>query len=328
MITDLVQPILHLVDTYGLPALFVFLMLDAAMMLPLFPGELLLILAVNRFAHDQASLAVLAVLASLAATAGNLLLYSVARLGGHGFALAHPRLFLMGPGGIEKVERLFQRPLGWSLVLVLRVVPLLRLLVSLPAGLARMSTVLYSLFTFLGNLLFHAGFLWVTFESSQPDSPVATQAESLRNAYASPAWAYVQSNWLLVAGLILALGLLLSLRASLRAARDPHRPYRGSLVGSVVTAFLFWAGVAVLAGLWVEPSLVYDGIAVTGYDLAAITSDIPFAPLSVVVAAALGSILLSSFFASVGRSARRQAKRSRKLAQFQQDPTSPRKGPP
>ena len=49
--------------------------------------------------------------------------------------------------------------------------PFLRLLVNIPAGLAKMPVKRFLVLTFLGNLLFHAGFMYITYESRRPGSP-------------------------------------------------------------------------------------------------------------------------------------------------------------
>lgn len=308
MVTDLVAPILDLVARYGLRAIFVLLVLDAAMLLPLVPGELLLIYLATRYAHDAFSLALFVLFGAVAATLGNLLLYGIARGGGRPFFERHPRLFFMTPRRRDQMERLFQRPAGQSLVLLLRLLPLVRLLVNIPAGLARMPVVRFVVLTFLGNLLFHTGFMWLAYESGQPGSAVASHANELRDGYANPAWDYVRANWVATAAVLLALGIVLSIRASMRGARQPGEPFRGSLLGTLSTLVLFWGGMSILVGLWIDPPLVYDTLTLSGYDLRTVALGVPFEPLS--VAATLGgvAILLGLLLSSARRSARRRVK--------------------
>src|SRR5687767_8615598 len=138
MVVDFAGPILDLLDQYGLFALFVLLMLDAAMLLPLVPGEVLLVMAAAKYGTNPFALGLVIAIASVAATTGNLLMYGIARGAGKGFVERHPRLFLMSARTRERMERAFQRPVGQSMALFMRLVPVARLLVSLPAGLARM----------------------------------------------------------------------------------------------------------------------------------------------------------------------------------------------
>lgn len=313
-LSDFVSPILDLIDEFGLLALFVFLVLDAAMLLPLVPGELLLILAATRFATDRATLAFVVVVATAAATLGNLLLYGIARGGGRRLVENHPRLFLMSPPTRDRLERLFQRPWGQSLVLLLRVVPLFRLLVNLPAGLARMPVVRFVILSAIGNLAFHVGFMYVAYESRQPGSTVALRAQALQDAYTSPAWDYVRANWLVVGGAVLTLGILLSLRASARTARVGRGQASGSLLGTLATVTLFWGGLALLVGLWTEPDLIYEGFRRAGYDLLANPPDVPYAPASVVAGLGALSTLLALLLYRLRQEAQERRKRARERA--------------
>src|SRR5687767_10026114 len=104
MAVDLVELALDFVGTYGLLAIFILLVLDGAMLLPVVPGELIMILAVARFAHDIPSLAVVVLVATVAGLTGGLLLYGIARGGGRRLIEAHPRLFMMSPQRRERME--------------------------------------------------------------------------------------------------------------------------------------------------------------------------------------------------------------------------------
>lgn len=311
MVVDLLAPILDLVATYGLVAVFFFLVLDAAMLLPVLPGELLMIIAVQKFAPDRPALMFVVLLASTAATVGNLLFYGICRGGGRRLVEAHPRLFLMSPERRDRLEKLFHRPLGQSLVLFLRFFPFTRILVSLPAGLAGMPWIRYVVLSFLGNLPYHAAIMFLAFEARRPDSAVATQAATLKEAYANPAWAYVQANWVLVGLATLALAVILSLRASIKAARRPGKHPSSSLLGSLGTAVLFWGGAAILVGLWMEPPFVFDTISITGYDLRTTQLGLPYEPLSLAGAMGTGALLLGFVLASFSRNARRRPRHER-----------------
>lgn len=312
MVVDFVGPILDLIDQYGIFALFVLLVLDAAMLLPLMPGEVLLIMAAARYGTNPFGLAMIVLVASLAATTGNLLVYGIARAAGKGFVERHPRLFLMSPRTRERMERAFQRPVGQSMALFMRLLPVARLLVSLPAGLARMPAKRFILLSFIGNLLFHAGFMYVAYESRRPDSAVATYKASVQEAYANPAWAYVQANWALVAVAGVGLGILLSFKASHSAHRRPLEA-EGSFLGFLARLILFWGGIAVLAGLWIEPQFVYDAFAFAEVDLMALGGSWPYAPASVAAVIGVGSLLLWLVASSIWRAGQRRVKAAKRM---------------
>ncbi|HLE48035.1 MAG TPA: DedA family protein, partial [Candidatus Thermoplasmatota archaeon] len=192
---DFGQDILEYVLEHGPIALFFMLMLDSAMILPFVPGELMLVVAVQQFATSRATLVFIILVATLGTTAGSLLLYGIARGGGRVFIEKHPRLFLMSPETRDKLERTFQRPLGQSLVLFLRLFPFTRILVSLPAGLAKMPWIRFTILTFIGNLIFNSGVMYLTYEARQPNSQVAAYLGLARDRYIDPLWLLVLANW-------------------------------------------------------------------------------------------------------------------------------------
>ena len=103
----------------------------------------------------------------VAATAGSLvgawLLYAVGALVGHErlHELAGRRWFvLFTQSDLARGERFFDRH-GSKVVLLARVVPVLRSVVSVPAGLTRMPLVRFSLLTALGSGVWNALFLYL-----------------------------------------------------------------------------------------------------------------------------------------------------------------------
>ncbi len=101
--------------------------------------------------------------AALGSAVGASIAYWVARLGGRPLVERFARLVRIDPIHIQRVECQFNR-WGTGLVLVGRLMPGVRTLVSLPAGLARMPYLTFLLATLLGSylwctLLIGAGYL-------------------------------------------------------------------------------------------------------------------------------------------------------------------------
>jgi membrane protein DedA with SNARE-associated domain len=266
---DVVGTALHFIADYGLIAIFVLLVLDAAMLLPVFPGEVVLVMAVAAYATDYASLAFLVALTTAAGLLGSLLLYGIMRGGGRKLVERYPRLFMMPRKRREKMERSFQRPLGQTLVLVLRLVPLTRVLVNIPAGLARMKVVRFVLLTTIGLLLYHTAFLWFTYEVNRPGSTLATQRQQFSDAYGSPAMEFVAANAIASALVVLAIGCIVSVRASRAILRDPEEA-GGSFFGWLTTMVLLWGGMAIGVTAYIDPATLVDLAAVRGVDVPAL----------------------------------------------------------
>ncbi|HUR24711.1 MAG TPA: VTT domain-containing protein [Candidatus Thermoplasmatota archaeon] len=288
---DVVGIALDFIASYGLVAIFVLLVLDAAMLLPVFPGEVVLVMAVAAYATDYPSLTFLIGLTTLAGLLGSLLLYGIMRGGGRKLVERYPRLFMMPRRRREKMERLFQRPAGQSLVLFLRLVPLTRILVNIPAGLARMKVVRFIVLTAIGLLLYHAAFLWFTFEVNRPGSALATQRQQVQEAYASPAMEFIAAN-AIVSGLVgLAIGAVLSVRSSLAMMRDPEES-TGSIIGWLTTMVLLLGGMALGFSAYFFPDLVVDLARLRGLDVEALAERLGGSVQAVLYAACAVSLAI------------------------------------
>lgn len=101
--------------------------------------------------------------AAVGSTLGASITYWTARVGGRPLIDKFAHWFRINPGHIARAEIEFQR-WGAAVVLVGRVIPGIRTLISIPAGLARMSFLSFSIATFIGaylwcTLLIGAGYL-------------------------------------------------------------------------------------------------------------------------------------------------------------------------
>lgn len=309
MAFDLTGPLLEFLAAYGLVALILILFLDSSMLLPLVPGELMLVVGTNQLAHDRPSLIVAILAATIGTTLGSLALYGIARGGGRRFIERHPKLFLMSPERRDKLERTFQRPLGQSLVLFFRLFPFFRIIVSLPAGLAKMPWIRFTILTFIGNLIFNAGVMFVTFESRQPNSPVAATIRMVQDQYLEPAYLFLRIHWLITAGLIILWGFFAIFRQYVRAARHPEKKPSSSMVGNIAVIVLIGGGLFVVAGIWVEPQLVFDLLDATRWDYRRTAEPLPGGPLFLVALLGAMMFLLGLLLASVRSRAKDAAPR-------------------
>ncbi len=332
MAVDVVEIALDFIAAYGLIAMFILLVLDGALLLPVFPGEIVLIMAVAAYAHDPAGLMMLIVLTTAAGLTGSLLLYGVTRGGGRRLVERYPKFFMMPRRRRERLERLFQRPAGQSLVLFLRLVPLTRILVNIPAGLARMPLLRFTILSTIGLAAYHAGFLWLTYEANRPGSTIATQKEQLQDAYASPAWEFMQTNSIITGAAVLAVGAVLSVRASIRMYRANPEEASGSLFGTVSVTVLFWGGIVLAVATYVDPQALFGMAALGGVDVQATAARLGLGPIEALLWLAAGSTTLGLLLARMRRSAKERYKRrvwsQRVLARVRERDEQRRAGPP
>jgi membrane protein DedA with SNARE-associated domain len=149
LINDVVQWCAHLIGSWGLPAVFVLMLLESAC-IPI-PSEATMPFA--GFAVSQGHLSLFGVVA--AGVAGNLvgswIAYAVGYWGGPPFVERYGRYVLLRPGHLEITQRWFDH-WGAPAVFFSRMVPIVRTFVSLPAGFARMAFWKFTLYTVLGCL--------------------------------------------------------------------------------------------------------------------------------------------------------------------------------
>ena len=148
-ITDLAR---DAVTSAGYAGLFAAMVVEN--LFPPIPSEIVLPLA--GFEVSQGSLEF--VWTVLAATAGSLvgalLLYAIGLYGGRPLVFKWGRVLRVGPADLERAEGWFDRWGDW-VVLVARVIPIARSVVSLPAGLTRMPLGRFCLLTTIGSLIWN-----------------------------------------------------------------------------------------------------------------------------------------------------------------------------
>jgi membrane protein DedA with SNARE-associated domain len=245
------QAATHFIHAYGYWALFVLLALETAMILHFVPSELIVTVAAATLAADRTQLMLVIVVSTLGATAGSLMLYAFARYGGGRFLDRHPRFFGLDPTRRARLETWFQRPAGESLVFFLRLLPFFRAAVSIPAGLARMDSHRFTLYSAAGSAVFNAALAYSAYAArTNPD----LMAE-LRDAfsYASSRWPFFLA---LAAIAMVTVGLLYRRRREYRYA--PHLAVRHVVRASAVAAL---AGGGLLLALSVlAPDTTYRAV--------------------------------------------------------------------
>jgi len=139
----------HLIGNWGLPAVFVLMLLESAC-IPI-PSEAIMPFA--GFAVSQGHMSLAGIV--LAGVAGNLcgswVSYGVGYRGGRPFVERYGRYVLLRIHHLELAERFFAR-YGPITVFFARMVPIVCTFISLPAGFGRMRFWKFTLYTVMGSL--------------------------------------------------------------------------------------------------------------------------------------------------------------------------------
>ena len=143
-----------LAPVWGLPLIFAFMAIESSF-IP-FPSEVVMIpagflAARGELAIGSPSTAVAAAIAAGVAgsLAGAYVNYFLALKVGKTFLLRYGRWFFLKPAALERACEVFNR-YGAATTFVCRMVPAIRQLISIPAGIARMPIASFSIFTALG----------------------------------------------------------------------------------------------------------------------------------------------------------------------------------
>jgi membrane protein DedA with SNARE-associated domain len=152
----------------GWPGVIVLMALETVVF-PI-PSEIVLPLAGKEFIADPGRAWPLIFLfgffGAIGSTIGALGIYYVAKIGGQPFIRKYGKWVLISRDDLDQADRFFDRYGTWAILLG-RMVPLVRSLVSVPAGLVDMPIVRFTIYTFLGSFVWAVGLTYGGYELGQ-----------------------------------------------------------------------------------------------------------------------------------------------------------------
>ena len=137
----------------GYPGLFLLITLESTLV-PI-PSELVMPFAGILAARGEFSLPVILVINSTAALLGSGISYWIGAAGGKPLLLRYGKFALVRAKDIELTERFFARH-GKATILIGRFLPVVRHIISVPAGIARMPLPAFFTQTFIGSTIWGA----------------------------------------------------------------------------------------------------------------------------------------------------------------------------
>lgn len=149
--------ILEVLNDYGYFGIFFLIMIEN--LFPPIPSEV--ILTFGGFVTTHSSLSIIGVItsATLGSVAGAIILYMVGRIFNadriEKFVSKWQKYLRISPEDIQRANAWFRKNEKWT-VFYCRFIPLIRSLISLPAGMARMNLTPFLLLTTLGSLIWNA----------------------------------------------------------------------------------------------------------------------------------------------------------------------------
>ncbi len=150
----------RVIGSIGYAGVFL-LMVAESMVLPV-PSEAVMPFAGFLVAEGTLSAFGVVLFATLGSLVGSLLSYAIGRFGGQPFVARFGKYLLLDSEDLQRTDRFFRRRGGLT-VFIARFIPVVRHLISLPAGFASMRILPFCLFTIAGAGLWNAFLTWCGF---------------------------------------------------------------------------------------------------------------------------------------------------------------------
>jgi membrane protein DedA with SNARE-associated domain len=158
-ITEFLIPrITHAIDMAGYPGV-AFLMMLESMVAPV-PSEAVMPFAGSLVTTGRFTFLGVALASTLGSIVGSLISYAMGYYGGRPFVMRFGRYLLLNPHDLEVTERFFARR-GSAAIFVARFIPVVRHLISIPAGMGKMSLWRFSIYTIVGAGAWNCFLAWL-----------------------------------------------------------------------------------------------------------------------------------------------------------------------
>ena len=152
MLDDLTRFARDAVTTAGYPGILAAMV--AENLFPPIPSEIVLPLAGYEVSQGSLTFTLTVLVATAGSLIGALILYAIGRFGGRPAVERWGRVLRVTEADLDRAERWFDRWGDW-IVLLSRLVPLIRSVVSIPAGIMEMPVLRFAALTTLGSLIWN-----------------------------------------------------------------------------------------------------------------------------------------------------------------------------
>ena len=205
MFHTLLQTWFDWVRDFGYLGIFVLMVLESSVV-PI-RAEIVVPPAAYWAAQGRFSMALVLLVATSGSLVGSLLSYAVSALVGRPIVLRYGRYFLFAPAKVEATELLVSR-YGSGGIFFARLLPVIRHLISIPAGLTRMNLRRFVLFTVLGAGLWAGVLAWFGREVIGQNRELLTDPNALEHTLQSKLGWFVGAAVVLLAAYVFVTWLL------------------------------------------------------------------------------------------------------------------------
>ena len=171
MIDWLLGVVLDFVARYGWVAVFVYMVLETAFILHFAPSEIVIPFAASQLVTDQASFGLFVLVTTVGATIGALGAYWIFGVYGERALERWGRYIHVDEEDIERGQHWFRR-WGENSVFWCRLLPVMRAVISIPAGMAEMDIRKFVAYSVVGSAIFNVAFTWLVYSGDGAHSPL------------------------------------------------------------------------------------------------------------------------------------------------------------
>ncbi|PSP56315.1 DedA family protein [Halobacteriales archaeon QS_1_67_19] len=171
MLEWLVDVVLAFVGKYGYAAVFVYMVLETAFILHFAPSEIVIPFAAHHLVTDRASFVSFLGVTTVGATLGALLAYYVFGVYGEKALERFGHVLHVEESDIDRGRTWF-RKWGENSVFWCRLLPVMRAVISIPAGMAGMGLRKFVAYSAVGSAIFNVGFTWLVYSGADAHSPL------------------------------------------------------------------------------------------------------------------------------------------------------------
>jgi membrane protein DedA with SNARE-associated domain len=170
-IKDLIAWYMATLDGWGYPAIALLMAIESSI-IPL-PSELIIPpAAILAHSKGRFSMAGIVIAGAIGSWVGATVMYWAARLAGRPLVLKYGRFIFIQAAKVEKAERWAAR-FGSGGVFVSRLLPVVRHLIGIPAGIVCLDYKLFSIYTLLGSAVWTAVLCWIGVVAGQDEKFMA-----------------------------------------------------------------------------------------------------------------------------------------------------------
>ena len=171
MLDWLVDVVLSFVADYGYLAVFVYMVLETAFILHFAPSEIVIPYAAHHLVSNRFDFGVFLVVTTVGATLGAILAYYVFGVYGEKALERFGHVLHVEEEDIERGQKWFRR-WGENSVFWCRMLPVMRAVISIPAGMAQMDLKKFVAYSTFGSAVFNLAFTWLVYSGSGEHSPL------------------------------------------------------------------------------------------------------------------------------------------------------------